>query len=77
MFRFCLSLARYVTPVDEMNHADVLDTLKAQGIMNPAYINQAAQGMPQTFEPAPEPPRFPARTLSNGCLEIDLTGDDE
>ncbi|CVL12518.1 uncharacterized protein FPRN_15114 [Fusarium proliferatum] len=53
------------------------DTLKAQGIMDPNFINQAAQGMPQTFEPAPEPPRFPTRTLPNGCLEIDLTGDDE
>lgn len=77
MLRFCLSLARYVTSVDEMNDADFLDTLKAQGIMDPKFINQAAQGMPQTFEPAPEPPRFPARTLPNGCLEIDLTGDDE
>ncbi|KAF5622821.1 hypothetical protein F25303_11938 [Fusarium sp. NRRL 25303] len=53
------------------------DILKVQGIMDPKFINQAAQGMPQTFEPAPEPPRFPARTMSNGCLEIDLTGDDE
>ncbi|CZR49550.1 uncharacterized protein FPRO_15909 [Fusarium proliferatum ET1] len=53
------------------------DTLKAQGIMDLKFINQVAQGVPQTFEPAPKPPRFPARTLSNGCLEIDLTGDDE
>ncbi|KAG4259280.1 hypothetical protein FPRO03_12956 [Fusarium proliferatum] len=53
------------------------DTLKAQGIINLKFINQAAQGVPQTFEPAPKPPRFPARTLPNGCLEIDLTGDDE
>lgn len=77
MFRFRLSLAGYVTFVDEINHADVLDTLKAQGIMDPKFINQAAQGMPQTIEPAPEPPRYGIRTLSNGCLEIDLTGDGE
>ncbi|RBR15764.1 hypothetical protein FVER53590_25942 [Fusarium verticillioides] len=53
------------------------DTLEAQKILDPAYINQAAQGMPQTLEPAPEPPRYAVRTMSNGCLEIDLTGDDE
>ncbi|KAF5549527.1 hypothetical protein FMEXI_4228 [Fusarium mexicanum] len=53
------------------------DTLEAQGIINPDYINQAAQGMPQTLEPAPEPPSYSVRTMSNGCLEIDLTGDDE
>ncbi|KAF5585621.1 uncharacterized protein FSUBG_12396 [Fusarium subglutinans] len=52
-------------------------TLEAQGIMNLDYINQAAQGMPQTLEPAPEPPRYAVRTMSNGYLEIDLTGDDE
>ncbi|KAK2470232.1 hypothetical protein H9L39_18149 [Fusarium oxysporum f. sp. albedinis] len=53
------------------------DTLEAQSIMNPDLINQAAQGMPQTLEPAPEPLRYAARTMSNGCLQIDLTGDDE
>ncbi|KAF4497220.1 hypothetical protein FAGAP_6620 [Fusarium agapanthi] len=53
------------------------DTLEAQGIMNPDYINQAAQGMPQTLDPAPEPPRYAFRTMSNGCVEIDLTNDDE
>ncbi|KAF5578862.1 hypothetical protein FPCIR_11406 [Fusarium pseudocircinatum] len=52
-------------------------TLEAQKILDPANINQAAQGMPQTLEPAPEPPRYAVRTMSNGCLEIDLTGDDE
>lgn len=77
MLRFRLSLAGYVTSLVEMNHADLLDTLKAQGIMDLKFINQAAQGVPQTFEPAPKSPRFPARTLSNGYLEIDLTGDDE
>ncbi|KAF5674706.1 hypothetical protein FDENT_9962 [Fusarium denticulatum] len=41
------------------------------------YDVDAAQGMPQTLEPAPEPPRYSVRTMSNGCLEIDLTGDDE
>ncbi|KAJ4044856.1 hypothetical protein NW761_008225 [Fusarium oxysporum] len=51
------------------------NTLGAQSIKNPAFINQAAQGMPQTFEPAPEPPRS-VRTMSNACLEIELTGDD-
>ncbi|KAF5539768.1 hypothetical protein FNAPI_10703 [Fusarium napiforme] len=53
------------------------DTLAAQKILDPAHINQAAQGMPQTLEPAPEPPRYAVRTMSNGCLEIDLTGEDE
>ncbi|KAF5700473.1 hypothetical protein FMUND_14331 [Fusarium mundagurra] len=53
------------------------DTLEAQGISHPDYINQAAQGMPQVFEPAPEHLRYVVRTMSDGCLEIDLTGDDE
>ncbi|KAF5978829.1 hypothetical protein FCOIX_5631 [Fusarium coicis] len=52
-------------------------TLEAQKFLDPANINQAAQGMPQILEPAPEPPRYAVRTMSNGCLEIDLTGDDE
>ncbi|KAF5638576.1 uncharacterized protein FTJAE_5239 [Fusarium tjaetaba] len=67
----------HVTYIDEMNPADDLDTLAAQKILDPANINQAAQGMPQTLESAPEPPRYAVRTMSNGCLEIDLTGDDE
>jgi hypothetical protein len=60
-----------------MNPADVLGTLEGQRVVNPAYINQAAQGMPQKLEPALAPSRYAVRTMSNGCLEIDLTGDDE
>ncbi|KAF5567955.1 hypothetical protein FPHYL_3018 [Fusarium phyllophilum] len=53
------------------------DTLEAQGINHPNYINQAAQGMPQVIEPAPEPPRYAVRTMSDECVEIDLTGDNK
>ncbi|KAF4435477.1 hypothetical protein F53441_13497 [Fusarium austroafricanum] len=53
------------------------DALESQNIINPAFMNHDAHGMPQILSPAPTPSRYPVRTLSNGCLGIDLTCDDD
>ncbi|KAF4333824.1 hypothetical protein FBEOM_12354 [Fusarium beomiforme] len=52
------------------------NSLESHRINDPSFINHSAHGVAQTLAPALAPSRYPIKTLANGRLEIDLTGDD-